>query len=80
VTVRTQESTETSGNNAVQANCLSGEQATGGGVSLREGDASNVSYFEPGGAPVGTAPPTGWRSSWFSSSVVRIRVYAVYMS
>jgi hypothetical protein len=70
-------SANTNGN--AQANCDSGERATGGGVQLRAGDASHIFYFQPGGIPVGN-PPTGWRSSWFAEVASDVRVFAVCAS
>lgn len=78
VTVRSTEQTGSGTQNAT-ASCLPGERATGGGVELVLGNASEIFYFAPGGRPTprgGT--PTGWSSLWvIAQGEATIRVYAI---
>jgi hypothetical protein len=69
-------------NGGGQANCNPGERATGGGVAMISGNAANIVYFQPGGAPTPPsqgATPTGWTSSWYNTSgqTDTFRVYAI---
>jgi hypothetical protein len=69
-------STPANSNGFATANCLPGEKATGGIVGLVSGNAAKISYFEPGGRPVGN-PPNAWQSAWFAREVpatVRVSV------
>jgi hypothetical protein len=68
-----------------QANCASGERATGGGMQLILGNVEHVFFYEPGGIPVPEttgATPTGWFAEWFNSSpeLDGFRVYVICAS
>jgi len=79
VIVRSVLSPSESGNHSLRADCEAGEKATGGGVSMWAGNAGNVTYFDPGGIPVGN-PSTGWFAGWFATTAVSIRVHVVCIS
>ena len=65
------------------ASCQAGEQAISGGAQTREGDSTRTFYFEPGGIPAvdtATGQITGWKSSWFTTADITVRIYAVCVS
>ena len=88
----TEVSTPNSTDGSAQANCASGERATGGGVTLFYGNSKDVWYFQPGGRPSLSAhtgeelkdgeAPTAWYASWYneSGSEDKFRVYVICAS
>jgi hypothetical protein len=80
--VEAEASTIANQNGSVTASCRAEEQAISGGVQLRIGDATKISYFEPGGVPVvdSTGKITGWKTSWFPEVDSTVKIFAVCAS
>jgi Collagen triple helix repeat (20 copies) len=69
---------------SVEANCESGELATGGGAQVVLG-TEKIELYEPGGMPVPSGEnemPTGWHVAWHNTSTAEdiVTVYVVCTS